>query len=42
VHAFLAPQVDQWRSAGVFADAVEVPADADLQSKLLAITGRTP
>ena len=42
VYDFLAPQVDQWRGAGVFADAVEVPADADLQTKLLAITGRTP
>jgi uncharacterized protein (TIGR03086 family) len=42
VYDFLAPQADQWRGAGVFADALEVPADADVQSKLLAITGRTP
>jgi uncharacterized protein (TIGR03086 family) len=42
VYDFLAPQVEQWRGAGVFADAVEVPAAADLQTKLLAITGRTP
>jgi uncharacterized protein (TIGR03086 family) len=42
VHAFMAPQVDQWRAAGVFAAAVPVPGDADLQSKLLAATGRTP
>jgi uncharacterized protein (TIGR03086 family) len=42
VHAFMAPQVDQWRAAGVFASAVDVPDDADLQAKLLAITGRTP
>jgi uncharacterized protein (TIGR03086 family) len=42
VHAFLAPQVEAWRGAGVFGSPVEVPADADLQSKLLALTGRTP
>ena len=42
VYDFLAPQADQWRGAGVFAEAVEVPSDADVQSKLLAITGRTP
>jgi uncharacterized protein (TIGR03086 family) len=42
VHAFMAPQVDQWRAAGVFGPNVEVPPDADLQSQLLAITGRTP
>jgi hypothetical protein len=38
----MAPQVEQWRDAGVFGPAVEVPADADLQSQLLAVTGRTP
>jgi uncharacterized protein (TIGR03086 family) len=42
VHAFMAPQVDAWRTAGVFAEAVPVPTDADLQSQLLALTGRTP
>lgn len=42
VHAFMAPQVDAWRSAGVFADPVPVPADTDLQTQLLALTGRTP
>jgi uncharacterized protein (TIGR03086 family) len=36
VHDFMAPQVDQWRAAGVFGPAVDVPADADLQTKLLA------
>ena len=40
VHAFLAPQVEAWQSAGVFAPPVEVPAGADLQTKLLAMTGR--
>ena len=29
-------------AAGVFAPPVAVPADADVQSKLLAMTGRTP
>src|SRR4051794_15806743 len=42
VHAFMAPQVDAWRSAGVFAEPVAVPPDTDLQSQLLALTGRTP
>lgn len=42
IHTMMAPQVDAWRAAGVFGPAVEVPPDADLQSKLLAITGRTP
>ena len=42
VHALMAPQVEQWRDAGVFAAAVDVPDDADLQTKLLALTGRTP
>jgi uncharacterized protein (TIGR03086 family) len=42
VHDFLAPQVEQWRGAGVFGPAVDVPADADLQTKLLAVTGRAP
>ena len=42
VHGFMAPQADQWRAAGVFGPAVEVPPDADLQTQLLAMTGRTP
>jgi uncharacterized protein (TIGR03086 family) len=42
VHTLMAPQVDQWRAAGVFGPAVEVPDGADLQSRLLALTGRTP
>ena len=40
VHDFLAPQADQWRGAGVFGPAVEVPPGADLQTRLLALTGR--
>lgn len=39
---FLLPQVDGWRSAGVFGPPVEVPADASPQSQLLALTGRRP
>jgi uncharacterized protein (TIGR03086 family) len=42
VYAFMAPQADAWRGAGVFADAVEVGADADTQAKLLGLTGRNP
>jgi len=42
VHDFMAPQVAQWAAAGVFAAPVEVPPDADLQTRLLAMTGRTP
>ena len=39
---FMAPQVEQWRGAGVFGPTVEVTPDADPQAKLLALTGRTP
>lgn len=42
VAAFILPQVDGWRAAGVFGPAVDVPAGADAQSRLLAQTGRTP
>jgi uncharacterized protein (TIGR03086 family) len=41
VDGFLTPQVDAWRSAGAFGSAVEVDADADAQTKLLALTGRS-
>lgn len=40
--AFLSPQIDLWRSAGVFGPAAEVSADASAQDVLLAQTGRTP
>jgi uncharacterized protein (TIGR03086 family) len=42
VYDVMAPQIEPARAAGMFAAEVEVPADADLQSKLLALTGRTP
>lgn len=38
----VAPDAEQWRTMGVFGPAVEVPDHADLQSKLLGITGRQP
>jgi len=39
---FLLPQVDGWRSAGVFGPPVEVAAGASRQDQLLALTGRRP
>ena len=39
---FLSPQVDGWRSAGVFGPRVDVPADASRQDQLLGLTGRRP
>jgi|SRR5581483_609055 len=42
VYDFMAPQAEQWAAAGVFAPAVPVPDDADVQTKLLAMSGRTP
>jgi uncharacterized protein (TIGR03086 family) len=38
----LAPQAEEWRKMGVFGPAVEVPEDAPLQDRLLALTGRDP
>jgi len=39
---FLLPQVDGWRSAGVFGPQVELPAGAGRQAQLLALSGRRP
>jgi uncharacterized protein (TIGR03086 family) len=36
------PRADEWRQIGVFGPAVEVPEDAPLQDRLLALTGRDP
>lgn len=36
----LRPQAEQWRSGGAFAAQVVAADDADLQTKLLALTGR--
>jgi len=41
-YGFLAPQVDGWRSAGVFGPRVDVPAGAGRQAELLGLTGRRP
>ncbi len=38
----ISPHAEEWRSIGVFPPAVEVPADAPLQAKLLGLTGRQP
>jgi uncharacterized protein (TIGR03086 family) len=37
---FVGPQADSWRDFGVFAAAVPVPADADIQTRLLGLLGR--
>jgi hypothetical protein len=42
VDGFLGPQIDAWRSAGVFGPAVDPDAYADAQARLLAKTGRSP
>jgi len=39
---FLLPQVDGWRSAGVFGPKVELPPGAGRQAELLALSGRRP
>jgi uncharacterized protein (TIGR03086 family) len=38
----LEPQAEEWRKIGVFGAAVEVSADAPLQDRFLALTGRDP
>ena len=38
----LVPQFEQWRDGGAFGPKLEVPEDADLQTKLLAEAGRKP
>jgi len=39
---YFGPRVDAWREGGAFGPAVEVPEDADAQTRLLGITGRKP
>lgn len=39
---YLAPQAEDWRAAGAFGAKIELPAGADLQARLLALTGRHP
>jgi len=38
----IAPHAEEWRAIGVYGPAVAVPADAPLQDRLLALTGREP
>lgn len=38
----ISPHAEEWRAYGVFGPAVQVPEDADLQAKLLGLTGRQP
>ncbi|MBA3945507.1 MAG: hypothetical protein H0X37_13190 [Herpetosiphonaceae bacterium] len=38
----ISPHAEEWRAIGVFGPKVEVPEDADLQSRLLGLTGRQP
>jgi len=38
--ATLGPQVEEWRAAGALGDVIEVPADSDPQTRLLAMVGR--
>lgn len=38
----ISPHAEEWRAIGVFGPAVAVPADADLQARLLGLTGRPP
>jgi uncharacterized protein (TIGR03086 family) len=41
-YGHIAPIVHLWQDAGIFAPPVPVPDDADLQTRLLALTGRQP
>ncbi len=41
-YAYLSPQAEMWRGAGAFGPAIKVPAGADRQTELLALTGRDP
>ncbi len=38
----LSPHAEEWRKMGVYKEAIAVPEDADLQTKLLAMSGRQP
>ena len=39
-YGFYEPQAEAWRAAGAFGPAVEVPGDADAQTRLLGLVGR--
>ena len=38
----IVPRVEEWRAIGVYGPAVSVPEGADLQDRLLGLTGREP
>lgn len=38
----ISPHAEEWRAIGVFGPKVDVPDDAPLQNRLLALTGRQP
>ena len=38
----LLPDAEQWRAMGIYREAVPVPDDAQLQDRLLAMSGRDP
>lgn len=38
----VSPHAEEWRSYGVYGPAIEVPEGADLQARLLGLTGRQP
>jgi hypothetical protein len=38
----LSPDAEEWRKLGVYGPKIEVSSDADLQSRLLGLTGRHP
>ncbi|HWL66734.1 MAG TPA: TIGR03086 family metal-binding protein [Actinomycetota bacterium] len=40
VYGLMQIQAEAWRASGAFANEVQVPNDADTQTKLLALTGR--
>jgi len=40
-HQLYAPQIDGWRTAGIFGPAVQPGPGASIQERLLALTGRT-
>ena len=39
LYEIVVPQIDDWRAMGVFGPAVDVPQDADRETRLLAMTG---
>ncbi len=42
LHAWFAPQVEQWVAARIVAEPIAVPEDADASMRLIALSGRRP